>query len=190
MSQFMDSLKVRIYCKTLRYIQVYTCRYISMRMHMHIYTYIYIYIYIQRLQARNRGTPPRYGCPICIPMYLRVCVYIYLLQQQSVTVRACARDYKQSRWVWSRQTSKTTQKQMLLSRAVHQESSCPAHAHRARASCLPDSSPYGLTVQHTVALSPPRGALCVLPKSVSLLLLTSLYKIRRTKKSASPTEER
>jgi len=30
-------------------------------------------------------------------------------------------------------------------------------------------------VQHTVALSPPRGALCVLPKSVSLLLLTSLY---------------
>ena len=33
--------------------------------------------------------------------------------------------------------------QMLLSRAVHQESSCPAHAHRAQASCLPDSNPYG-----------------------------------------------
>ena len=31
---------------------------------------------------------------------------------------------------------------ILLSRAVHQESSCPAHAHRARASCLPDSNPY------------------------------------------------
>jgi len=29
-----------------------------------------------------------------------------------------------------------------------------------------------VTVEHTVALSPPRGALCVLPKSVSLLLLT------------------
>jgi len=39
--------------------------------------------------------------------------------------------------------AKSRGKQMLLSRAVHQESSCPAHAHRDRASCLPDSTPYG-----------------------------------------------
>jgi len=30
--------------------------------------------------------------------------------------------------------------------------------------------------EHTVALSPPRGALCVLPKSVLLLLLTIYIK--------------
>jgi len=32
------------------------------------------------------------------------------------------------------------------------------------------------TIYHTAALSPPRGALCVLPKTVQLLSLTSLYK--------------
>jgi len=61
---------------------------------------------------------------------------------------------------------------MLLSRAVHQESSCPAHAHRARASCLPDSNPYG---RDGLAHSRSR-ALCVLPKSVSVsLLLLTIY---------------
>jgi len=39
-------------------------------------------------------------------------------------------------------------------------------------------TPTVVTVWHTVALSPPRGALCVLPKSVSLLILASLYKIK------------
>jgi len=42
------------------------------------------------------------------------------------------------------------------------------------ASLTPPPTP--VTVQHAVALSPPRGARCVLPKSVSLILLTSLYK--------------
>jgi len=39
-------------------------------------------------------------------------------------------------------------------------------------------TPTAVTVWHTAALSPPRGALCVLPKSVSLLLSTSLYNKR------------
>jgi len=34
--------------------------------------------------------------------------------------------------------------------------------------------PTAVTVQHTVTLSPPRGALCVLPESVSLVLLPSI----------------
>ena len=52
--------------------------------------------------------------------------------------------------------------QMLLSRAVHQESSCPAHAHRARASCLPDSNPYGRDgLAHSRYLSTARRALRV-----------------------------
>jgi hypothetical protein len=52
--------------------------------------------------------------------------------------------------------------QMLLSRAVHQESSCPAHAHRARASCLPDSNPYGRDgLAHSRSLSTARRALRV-----------------------------
>jgi len=46
--------------------------------------------------------------------------------------------------------------------------------HRARASCLPDSNPYGHDgLAHSRSLSPPRGALVVLPKSVSLIWLTS-----------------
>jgi len=49
-----------------------------------------------------------------------------------------------------------------LSRAVHQESSCPAHAHRARASCLPDSNPYGRDgLAHSRSLSTARRALRV-----------------------------
>ena len=52
--------------------------------------------------------------------------------------------------------------QMHLSRAVHQESSCPAHANRARASCLPDSNPYGRDgVAHSRSLSTARRALRV-----------------------------
>jgi len=55
--------------------------------------------------------------------------------------------------------------QMLLSRAVHQdsqESSCPAHAHRARASCLPGSNPYGRDgLAHSRSLSTARRALRV-----------------------------
>ena len=52
--------------------------------------------------------------------------------------------------------------QMLLSRAVHQEPSCPAHAHRARASCLPDSNPYGRDgLAHSRSLSTARLALRV-----------------------------
>jgi len=47
-------------------------------------------------------------------------------------------------------------------RAVHQESSCPAHAHRARASCLPDSNPYGRDgLAHRLSLSTARRALRV-----------------------------
>ena len=49
-----------------------------------------------------------------------------------------------------------------LSRAVHQESSCPAHAHRARASCLPDSNPYGRDgLAHSRSPSTARRALRV-----------------------------
>jgi hypothetical protein len=49
--------------------------------------------------------------------------------------------------------------QMLLSRATQQQSSCPAHAHRARASCLPDSAPYGrVGLAHSRSLSTARRA--------------------------------
>jgi hypothetical protein len=49
--------------------------------------------------------------------------------------------------------------QMLLSRATQQQSSCPAHAHRARASCLPDSNPYGRDgLAHSRSLSTARRA--------------------------------
>jgi len=80
-------------------------------------------------------------------------------------------------WSWQYRVKVKTQSGLPrlypLSRAVHQESSCPAHAHRARASCLPDSNPYGRDgLAHSRSLSPPRGALCVSPKSMSLLLLT------------------
>jgi len=52
--------------------------------------------------------------------------------------------------------------QMLLSRAVNQESSCPAHAYRARASCLPDSNPYGRDgLAHSRSLPTARRALRV-----------------------------
>jgi len=51
------------------------------------------------------------------------------------------------------------------------------HAHRTRASCLPDSNPYGRDgLAHSRSLSPPRGALVVLPEPMSLLSLTSLSK--------------
>ena len=50
----------------------------------------------------------------------------------------------------------------LLSCAVHQESSCPAHAHRAQASCIPDSNPYGRDgLAHSRSLSTARRALRV-----------------------------
>jgi len=49
--------------------------------------------------------------------------------------------------------------QMLLSRAKHQQSSCPDHDSRARASCLPDSNPYGRDgLAHSRSLSTARHA--------------------------------
>jgi len=45
------------------------------------------------------------------------------------------------------------------SHAVHQQSSCSAHAHRARASCLHDSNPYGRDgLAHSRFLSTSRRA--------------------------------
>jgi len=45
---------------------------------------------------------------------------------------------------------------------VHQESSCPGHAHRARESCSPDSNPYGPDgLAHSRSLSTARRALRV-----------------------------
>jgi len=47
----------------------------------------------------------------------------------------------------------------LLSRAVRQQSSCPAHAQRARACRLPDSTPYGREgLAHSRSLSTARRA--------------------------------
>jgi len=46
--------------------------------------------------------------------------------------------------------------------ALHQESSCPAHAHRARASCLPNSNPHGRDgLAHSRSLCTARRALRV-----------------------------
>jgi len=60
----------------------------------------------------------------------------------------------------------------------------PRIAAGHRASLTPP--PTAVTARHTVALSPPCGALCVLPKSVLLLLLTSLYKIYTLRFQANP----
>jgi len=61
--------------------------------------------------------------------------------------------------------------------SIYNHSSVDIEIGLIRASCLPDSAPYGRDgLAHSRSLSPPRGALCVLPKSVSLLVLTSLYK--------------
>ena len=65
---------------------------------------------------------------------------------------------------------------MLLSRAVHQVSSCPAHAHRARASCLPDSNPYGRDgLAHSRSLSTARRALRVAQVGVASFINQFIY---------------
>jgi len=54
--------------------------------------------------------------------------------------------------------------QMPLSGATHQQPACPAHAPHFRPPQV--APPSARTVPHTAALSPPRGALGVLPRPV------------------------
>ena len=53
-------------------------------------------------------------------------------------------------------------KRLRVSYTLIKTTNCPAHAHRARASCLPDSNPYGRDgLAHSRSLSTARRALRV-----------------------------
>ena len=165
------------------YIYIYICThtytYICIYVYIFIHTHLCIYVYVHTFSGPHvRAKLKPYGWTtveawarvwgVCV----RVCnTVLFVLILCSVSVRFEELEKKPTRVSCILQRSNA---QMLVSRAVHQESSCPARAHRARASCLPDSTPYGHDgLAHSRSLSPPRGALCVLPKSVSLLVLTS-----------------
>jgi len=89
-------------------------------------------------------------------------------------------------WQWRTRVSCILQRsnaQMLLSRAVHQESSCPAHAHRARASCLPDSTPYGRDgLAHSHSLSTARRALRVAEVGVASFINQFIHEKNKRKR--------